>query len=76
MSNTSEFDLVVLVPGKDDQVTIDALLSDRCDALGIRPLRYKCIIHPRHDPGCRAQAIGLLELYVRQAWYALVMFDH
>lgn len=70
-----QLDLVVLVPGKNEQAIFDTLLSARVDSLGIRPIRHKTLVHPRRDPGCCGQARYLLKPFVRAADRALVVFD-
>ncbi|HUU82762.1 MAG TPA: hypothetical protein VM243_04580 [Phycisphaerae bacterium] len=69
-------DLVVLVPGKDEQAAINSLLSSRQQSLGIRCVDWRILVHPRRDPGCRLQASEVLEPFVRYAWHALTLFDH
>ena len=69
-------DLVVLVPGKDDQEALEGLLSARSESLGIRPLRFKVLRHPRKDPGCFNEAQAVLQPLQTTALHALVIFDH
>lgn len=69
-------DLVVLVPGKDEQTAINTLLSSRRPSLGIRRLDWKILVHPRHDPGCLLEAPEVLEPFVRRVRRGLVLFDH
>lgn len=76
MSEKHVLDLVVLVPGKDDRETLDGLLSKRCASLGIRPLRYEILVHPRRDPGCFREGADILSTFLSTAEHALVMFDH
>jgi hypothetical protein len=68
-------DLVVLVPGKDDEETIRGLLS-RPESLGVRPLSFRVLRHPRHDPGCFSEPVGVLQPFLGLAAKALVVFDY
>jgi len=76
MNNRYPLDLIVLVPGKDEKETIDALLTDRQKSLGIRKIAFEIKVHPRRDPGCRTEAPDILQPYINRAAYALVIFDH
>lgn len=73
------FDLICVVPDKDTQAALEALLKHRCKALGLRRIQSTVIPHPERDPGCYKdgsaflgkllsgnQAKGLLVL--DQAW--------
>jgi hypothetical protein len=70
------FDLVVLVPGRDEWETVNTLLYSRSESLGLRRLTYKIVIHPRRDPGCFNEAPALLEVFRFQASRCLVLLDH
>lgn len=76
MSRTAALDLIVLLPGKDEREAIDALLSSRYESLGISPIRYQILVHPRRDPGCLQEAPAVLQPFVRRARHALVLVDH
>ncbi len=67
-------DLVVLVADKNMEMTVRGLLS-RPEALGIRPITFEVIVHPRRDPGVRREAADFLQRYRSDYRYALVMFD-
>jgi len=69
-------DLVMLVPGKDERETFDALLSSRRESLGIRNIRYQILVHHRRDPGCFVEAPDVLQPYVKRARFSLVILDH
>ncbi len=71
-----QLDLFVLVPGKDEQKTIDTLLRERHHSLGIRPLKHQSVVHPRRDSGCFREAPQFLRNFASLARYALVLFDH
>ena len=71
-----QLDLAILVPGKDEEQTIDGLLACRSESLSIPPLRYKLLVHPRRDPGCLREARSLLQPFERIARRAIVLFDH
>lgn len=75
-SGTSLLDLVILVPGKDEQVTVGTLLSRRRESLRIRKVTYQILPHPRRDPGCFLEATDVLQPYQAAADHALVLFDH
>ena len=53
-------DLVVLVPGKNEEAAIGALLSSRHRSLGVRHIRYEILVHTRGDPGCFLEAPALV----------------
>lgn len=76
MSALPRFDLVILVPGKDDREALDGLLSSRQPSLGIRPVSFETLVHPRHDPGCFHEAPDVLQPYQRHTARALIMFDY
>ncbi len=75
LPGTASLDLVVLVPGKDEQVTMTTLLSKRRESLGIRNLTWQIIVHPRRDPGCFLEGPELLQPYINQARRAIVLLD-
>lgn len=68
-------DLVVLVPDKNTEETIRALLQSRQEALGIRPLSFDVFVHPRRDAGVYREASEFLRPYQSQYRHALVIFD-
>jgi hypothetical protein len=67
-------DLVVLTADKDAHLGIQTLL-DRHGDLGFRPLTFECWPHPKHDSGVLVGAHHFLRSFLRQAEYALVVFD-
>ncbi len=67
-------DLVVLVPDKQMEATLRALLL-RPKSLAIRQLRFEILVHPRRDPGCRGESAPLLSIYQSFTKFALVLFD-
>jgi len=69
-------DLVVMVPGKDEEKTVEALLTARQGSLGIKEIKFKIFVHPGRDPGCYKKADSLLREFVNKAEYCLVIFDH
>lgn len=69
-------DLVLLVPGEDEREGLGALLSKRARSLGIRAPAFRSLKHPRRDPGVFNEAQDVLQPFVRQARYALVVLDH
>lgn len=76
MNESAILDLVILVPGKDEHETFDALLSSRRHSLGIRDVRYWILVHHRRDPGCFHEAPAVLQPFQKRARRALVVFDH
>lgn len=75
MSERLTLDLVLLVPGADEDAALGTLLSERRKSLRIRPIRFKILRHPLRDPGCFRTSPELLRPYQRTAAYALVIFD-
>jgi hypothetical protein len=69
-------DLVAVVADADAEQTIQVLLEERKESLGIRPIRYRILRHVRRDPGCRRQAAELLHPVRRSSRRALIVFDH
>jgi hypothetical protein len=67
-------DLVCLVADKNMEAAADGLLS-RPQALGIRPIDYTLIVHPRRDPGCFHEAPEFLKMYRATHAHALVLLD-
>ena len=70
-----EADLVVLVPDKNMEASVRALLSSRPEALGIRRLRFDVYVHIERDPGCLLRGHDFLRPMVRQCARGLVLFD-
>ena len=68
-------DMVILVPDKDWESGIKSLLSDRSEALSIRPLAHEIIVHSWHDPGIIKDGPELLRAYVPRFRYAVILFD-
>lgn len=73
---TAEFDLIVLVPGKDDEAALKTLIGQRHDSLGVRRISAQFLVCPGRDPGCIKDAVGLLAPFLNRAPYALVVFDY
>ena len=68
-------DLVVLVPDKNAQHAIDALLK-RTSALGIRhDVSHDSFVHPERDPGCLRHSHDFLRPLRKKYARALVLFD-
>lgn len=68
-------DLVVLVPDKNTEAAMKALLEHRPHALGIRPITFDIFVHPRRDPGVYHEAEEFFRPLQSQYRYALVLFD-
>jgi hypothetical protein len=75
MTSIARLDLVVLVADKDMEEGIKAILSNRNESLGIRKLRFEIFRSTLHDPSCFAQSVELLRPFIREANWALVIFD-
>jgi hypothetical protein len=68
-------DLIVLVPDKDIEQTVGGLLC-RHKSIGIHSLAgASIIVHPGRDPGIFKTGHALLEPYIAEARYALIVFD-
>lgn len=67
-------DLVVLAADRSIEAALRGLLG-RPKALGIRPLQFDTLTHPRHDPGCYLQGAEFLAPLRGQYRHALVVFD-
>ena len=74
MGDPPQEDLVVLVPGRDEQAALEGLFS-RPQALGIREVRPNYQRHPDRDPGCLLKADVFLRREARRFRHVLVMFD-
>lgn len=70
-----EFDLVILAAGKNESEVVRTVVERRHESLGIRPVRYSVLNHPRRDPGCLREAPQILKTYLSRAARALVVFD-
>jgi len=75
MSPVERKDLVVLVPCKDCEETIRALLSERCPALGIRELTFDIYPQSLHDPSVYRNGHAFLRQFTGQYHHALAVFD-
>ena len=67
-------DLVVLAADRSIEAALRGLLS-RPKAIGIRPVDYETLAHPRRDPGCRLQSHEFLYPLRGVNRHALVVFD-
>lgn len=76
MTSPNVMDLVVLTPGEDDREALHALFRDRSQSLGIRPITWRILKHPRRDPGVFHEAEEVLRPFTSAARYALAMFDY
>lgn len=68
-------DLIVLVPDRNTQYGIGGLFS-RYQALNIREISYKIVVHPLHDPGVYNDAANFLRPFSTQYSYTLVFLDY
>jgi hypothetical protein len=73
-SRDRQGDLIVLVADQHAESTIRGVLT-RLDALRIRKLDFKILVHPEHDPGCYKRSHELLRYSVQQYDHGLVIFD-
>jgi hypothetical protein len=67
-------DLIVLVPDKNMEFSVKALLN-RTDSLRIRSITYDIKVHPHRDPGVYNDAHDFLRLFIGRFSNALVMLD-
>jgi hypothetical protein len=67
-------DLTIVVADKQMQFTLQGALS-RHDALGIRPISFRFLKHPRRDPGVRSDGPDLLALAHKQTTHGLLVMD-
>jgi hypothetical protein len=69
-------DLVCLVPDKNIQAALDALLSKRKPALGLASFTFEIHVHPRRDPGCFHNGPDFLgQLLEEPTQKGLLVFD-
>lgn len=68
-------DLVVLVPDRNTEAALRALLA-RTESIGIARPSHTIYTHPERDPGCLRRAHEFLRPFARQYRFALVVFDH
>lgn len=68
-------DLICLVADKNMEAVIQGLLA-RPAALGIRPVQYELLVHPRRDPGCFREAADFLKPYRTAHDHAVILLDH
>ena len=69
-------DLAALTADSQQEATIRALLQHRATALGIRPVAFEVLRHPRQDPGVWKEADAFLKAFRSRAEHALVVLDH
>ena len=74
MAADCEGDLVILVPGRDEQAALEGILA-RHEALGFRPISAEFQRHPDRDPGCLLRAHEFLRPQANRFRHALVLFD-
>ncbi len=67
-------DLVILVPGKNEQFTLFGLLG-RPRSLGIRQIEFDIFVHPNRDPGIFNQSSEFLRPFIKEYAYGLVFLD-
>ncbi len=69
-------DLVVLVADIQQEKTLVTLLSERTQALDIRPITFDIFNHPRKDAGVFREAADFLAVYQSPQYdHALVLLD-
>ena len=74
MGENVKIDLVVLVADRHMEQAFIGLL-EKPNRLNIRDIEFRIYVHPRHDPGCRLQAVDFLRPFQQSSRYALVAFD-
>jgi hypothetical protein len=67
-------DLVILTADKNTKLGLQGLLT-RPARLGIRDIESTIFVHPKRDPGVLRQCHEFLREILRQAEFALVIFD-
>ena len=67
-------DLVILCADSQAQQLFEGLL-DRPHSLGIRPITYKLLVHPKKDPGCYNNPLSILSGLADAFDFAIVCFD-
>ncbi len=67
-------DLIILVPDKNLEAAVKGILT-RHQALGIRQVHHRILVHPARDPGCLGQGHELLRPFTRNHRYALILLD-
>lgn len=67
-------DLIVLVPDKDTEETLKAVLV-RTESLRIRRIRFGTLVHPYKDSGCFSTGVELLRTQLSTWAHGLVVFD-
>jgi len=70
-------DLVVLVADKDMEYALRGLFA-RPEALGIRPIETRILVHPQHDPACARRGVQFLSHFNRSRHYrhGMLVFDY
>lgn len=70
-------DLYVMTADADAQAVMDGVLS-RDQALGIRPISFKVVRHPRHDAGVVKDGPGLMGLgnIKKEYNHVVLLWDH
>jgi hypothetical protein len=67
-------DLVVLVPGKDEESAVKGILT-RHASLAIKKVDPTIFIHPGKDSGCLLNGSEFLRPFTKQYAHALIMLD-
>jgi hypothetical protein len=68
-------DLVILVADSQQRRTLEVLLSERYQSLGIRQPEYDVFTHSGHDPGVYREGGRFLSTFRGQYDYALAVLD-
>lgn len=74
MTTIERKDLIVLVADSHIKSTVDALLEERYENLGISKITFETILHRQKDSGCRTRYLEMLRLYSEYR-HACVIFD-
>lgn len=67
-------DLICLVADKNMEAVMDALLR-RHEALGIRPIQFEVVVHPRRDPGVFHEGVAFLRPLQPKFAHGLLLLD-
>lgn len=68
-------DLIVVVADADAEKTMQSLLVRRRKSLNIRDITFKVQRFAKRDSGCYGESHRLLQQFLRQFHYAMVVFD-
>lgn len=68
--------LLVVVPDRHLRASLETLIGQRWNDLGMRPEPFEVRRHPDSDPGCLRTAVAFLRALEHDYERVLVVFDH